>query len=239
MYNVLIIEDNIVQSHMIANYISKKFSNIRIYSMTTTGREAIKIIDKGLIDIILLDLLLPDISGIEILNYICNNYYQKYNNSIIIVTAEMNLLAKVVNKPNVFDYVSKIDGMNKIAESLKELLKVKDVEKKGENKKEQINNELHKLSYNFSYVGTKYLADCIYEVYLTNEIYDINLKRKIYPIVAKKNNKKINNIKTNIARSTNNMYNDCPEKNLRSYFGYNIMEKPKIKDIIIRVIENI
>ena len=57
IYNLLIVEDNIIQSHEMANYISEKFENVKIYSMAATGKEAINIINKNIVDIILLDSL--------------------------------------------------------------------------------------------------------------------------------------------------------------------------------------
>ena len=66
-----------------------------------------------------------------------------------------------------------------------------------------------------------------------------NLKKQIYPKVSKKYNKTINSIKTNILRSTDMMYYACDEDALSDFLGYDIVEKPRIKDIINKVIENI
>lgn len=239
MYNVLIVEDNIVQGHMIANYISQEFPNIRIYSMVTTGKEAKLIIDSGEIDIILLDLLLPDISGIEILEYILKIDSDKYANSAIIYTSDMNSLAKVLNNLAVFDYVSKVDGLKRIKMSFKNMLEHKGNIEKKEFTRKKINDELYKIKYNFSYIGTKYLADCIFEVFISKNMHNLNLKKHVYPIVAKKYNQTVNSVKTNITRSTSNMYYDCNVNILKNYFGYNIVEKPKIKEMIVKVIENI
>ena len=54
MKNLLIIEDNLVQSYFMVNHICKELKNIRLYSIVTTGREAIKIIDKDCILFVLL-----------------------------------------------------------------------------------------------------------------------------------------------------------------------------------------
>lgn len=95
------------------------------------------------------------------------------------------------------------------------------------------------MNYNFTYIGTRYLAQCIYESYHRVNKYDINLNRDIYPIIVQKYNKSINSIKTNINQATNIMYFDTEEKLLFKYFGYNITCKPKPKDIIFKIMENI
>lgn len=92
MENLLIIEDDIIQSHFMVNYICKEIPNIRLYNIATTGKEALNIINEKKVDIIILDLNLPDMTGIDILNYIDANNIQNFTSSIIIVTGEMELL---------------------------------------------------------------------------------------------------------------------------------------------------
>ena len=105
--------------------------------------------------------------------------------------------------------------------------------------KQQIQEELEKLNFNFSYIGTKYLIDCIYECYYQNKIYDVNLNKDIYPIVSKKFNKSINSIRANIFQSISIMYYDNDENNLSNYFGYKILSKPKNKDLIIHILQKL
>ncbi len=245
MYNLLIVEDDLIQAHRFTNSISENFSDIKVYSVATLGKDAIDIIKKQVVDIILLDLKLPDISGIDILNYISDNKIEKYYKSIIVITGEMSLLPKIVHNPYIFDYKSKISINNNLLETIEKLLYSKNIDYKETTHnnsytiKEEINSELHKIKYNFSYIGTKYLSDCIYEVYLRKDKYNINLKQDIYPTISKKYHKTVNNIKTNINRSTNNMYFDCEEKVLSEYFGYTLDTKPNIKDIILQVIKHL
>lgn len=239
MYNLLIIEDELVQSHFLVNEISKEIPEIRIYNIASTGLDAIKIISKEIIDIILLDLKLPDMCGTEIIDFITKNNMVKYKKSILVVTAEMNLLSKIVRNPYIFSYNSKINSIDSIIQNIKDLIENKQSSDNNTILMEDINNELNKLHYNFKYIGTRYLAECIYEAYLRNKKYDINLNKDIYPIISKKYNKTISTIKTNINQATTNMYFDTEEKVLFNFFKYNIPCKPRPKDIILKVIENI
>jgi len=239
MENLLIIEDDIVQSHFMANYICKEISNIRLYNIATTGKEALNIIKDKKINIIILDLNLPDMTGIDILNYIDKENIQGLDASIIIVTGEMELLRQVKNNKYIYTYYSKVNGYETIINDIKNIVDEKQKTQKSDLITEQIKNELQKLKFNFSYIGTKYLYDCIKECYDREDIYNINLKSDIYPILAKKYNKTINSIKSCIFKSIVIMYCESSEQNLSDYFGYKIITKPKMKDIIFGVIQKI
>lgn len=114
MQNLLIIENELVYSHFLANSICKEFDNIRLYNIVDTGQKALEIIDEQIADIIILDLRLPDISGIEILDYIRNSKIQKYLSSIIAITSDTELLNKVLGNEYIYSYYSKIDTINSI-----------------------------------------------------------------------------------------------------------------------------
>lgn len=70
MLNMLVIEDNVIECQQLINIISSQISDLKLYSMTFNGKDALDILEKDKIDIILLDLILPDISGINIIEYI-------------------------------------------------------------------------------------------------------------------------------------------------------------------------
>jgi len=239
MQNLLIIEDDIIQSHFIVNHICKEISNIRLYNIAATGKEAINIIKEQKVDIIILDLKLPDMYGIDILNYILENNIIKYVNSVIVITGEMYLISKIVRNKLIFNYHSKIDEISLIINDIKELVLKKEKEYNIDIINKKIQKELYKLNYNFSYIGTKYLCEIIYECHKPNNIYNINLNKEVYPIISKKYNKTINSIKCSIFKATYLMYYDINESKLTEYFGYKITSKPKTKDIIYRILEKI
>ena len=239
MQKLLVIEDNLIQAYFLTNTICKEVPDVKLYHIALTGKEAINIIKEEIVDIIIMDLKLPDMTGIDILNYISENNIVKYDSSIIVFTGEMELLSQVIGNKYVFDYCSKINGMDFIITKIKKLLELK---RKCYNItliKEKIKKELENLKYNFSYLGTKYLCECIYECYNKNKIYDINLNKDIYPIISKKYHKTISSIKANIFQATSIMYYEIEEQILQEYFGYNVRSKPKTKDIITRVLQKL
>ena len=175
------------------------------------------------------------IPGIEIIKYIEENKISKYNNSILVISEKCDLSPLIKKNPYVFSYITKPYSLNNILEDLKSIIKLK----KSKDILQKINDELKKLHYNFSYNGTRYLAETIYEIYNRNNENSDNLNKNIYPIIAQKHKKTVNTIYGNIKQATNSMYFDCDEETLKKYFHYSYCSKPKVKEIIFTVLNNI
>lgn len=189
------------------------------------------------VDIIILDLKLPDMSGMDILNFISKYNISRYNSSIIIFTGEMGLLKEIIGNKYIFNYISKTNSLDVIIKQLKELICVKEKENSKDLIQEQIKTELELLHFNFSYIGTQYLYECVYQCYLKKNLYNINLYKEIYPTISKKYHKTISSIKANIFLTISRMYCEIDEKELYDYFGYNIIEKPKTKELVINILQ--
>ena len=104
--------------------------------------------------------------------------------------------------------------------------------------KKKITEELSNLGYNFKYKGTYYLLETIMTIYEhgSEELLD-NLEANVYKIIAYKNNKTINNIKTNIIKATSLAYICQKENKINEYFGFEIKPTPKV--VISTVIQKI
>lgn len=155
MENLMIIGSNLANIYSLINFICDKIPNIRLNNIACTGIEAIEIIKRENIDIIILDLDLPDINGIEIINFISKNHIKKYISSIIVYTNQTKLIGKIIKNDNVFCYCSKINSIDYLVKKIEELIDKKKKEHTLDNIKNQITIELKKLNFNFSYIGTK------------------------------------------------------------------------------------
>lgn len=114
MLKVLIVEDNIFQNKQITNYISQKNENLKVYYIAYTYKEAISIIKKEIVDIIILDLNLPDISGVKIIKFIENNKLSKYINSILVISSADHLFSKICKSQYVFSIINKPYSLHNI-----------------------------------------------------------------------------------------------------------------------------
>lgn len=239
MLNMLVIEDNFYYFKSLINKIITDNKEIRLHSIATTGKEALEIIKdcNNDIDIILLDLKLPEYSGLDILKYIEKNNLNKYYKSIIVISGEMDLLNKVIKNKFLYAYISKTKGLDYILSIINELGNVKEYDKFPLELK--IKKKLLDLHYNFTYVGTTYILEAILILCNENCNEKIKLEKNVYPLIAKKYNTTVNNIKTNIINSTKEMYYDCHEEKLHKHLGIFYGEKPKPKTVIYTIAESL
>lgn len=239
MLNLLIVDDNLHFSKILINIISQCSNNFKLCTLATNGKEALEQLKNNSFDIILLDLRLPKVSGITILKELEKNYKKKYEKSIIVVSCDENKINLVKNSKCIFSIVNKIYGIDIILENILNLAKFKQDKKENELLKVKIIDELQKINYNISYVGTRYIADIINIIIEKNKTTDFNLKKDIIPILCKKYNKTPSNIKMNVKHATENMFFDCKQEVLNNYFGFNIIEKPKPKMVITTIINKL
>lgn len=237
MLNFLVVEDDINQCKNIVNYVSQKIPDMRLNTMTNTGKEALNIINNYKIDIILLDLGLPDLSGLEILKKLSNERINTYENSIIVVSGNNLLINKAILNPCVYSYISKPYGLEKMISEIESLCKYKEQKNISNKLKKEISFHLNTLGYNPSHSGTRYLADSIYEIYIRKDIFQENLKKDIYPILSNRYNKTINNIKCSITKATKVMCIQCNENIFKEYFKY--YNTPTVKEVIFTILSKI
>lgn len=240
MLNLLIISNNLDDSKNLLNYISQNSTLIRVYSIVNTITDLTQIINTGIIDLILIDIDQLKNNFIPNINHILQPYYKVYEKSIIILSNNSEFQS-ILNSHYIYSYVKKdkdykllLENLEKIANSLSSI----SIKPSASTLLSLIKNELEYIGYNLSYVGTKYLAECIYLAY--KNINSLNcLSKKVYPIVAKKYNKSIDNIKCNISIATTAMFYDCSEKRLISYFNLCTISKPKPKQVMYTIINKL
>lgn len=198
------------KSILILNTVSSEVPEVKIFKITSDFCEVSDILKSHLVDFVLLD---KNIDNSKCL-IDCIKLYS-YENRLIIINDD---IPSCINKIKSFIFPS----LNN-ANTLKQL----------------INIELKNFNFNFSYLGTRYLSDAIYEAYYRCKDFDINLNTDIYPILSKKYNRSINNIKSNIYYSANMMYYDTEANQLGKSIGLNIDFKPKLRDIIVSILQKI
>lgn len=79
--NILVVDDYLIIRRLLAE-ILKKHSNVKKIFIAENGKEAKDYLDTEEVDMILLDLLMPKVNGLEVLDYMAE---KEYNNIPIIV----------------------------------------------------------------------------------------------------------------------------------------------------------
>lgn len=84
MIKVLLVEDNLKISENIVEYLKTDMNIQAVYN----GEDAIEYLNTGSYDIVILDLMLPEVDGMSILNYMSN---KELNTGVIVLTAKEEL----------------------------------------------------------------------------------------------------------------------------------------------------
>lgn len=232
----MIIERNPKELDKIVNSICDKFQNIRVCHISYDDKKVLNILEKNIIDFILLDCKANEINDLKFVNYIQNKKLEQYKKSIIVKLDKTINLNDFNENRYIFSYTSDINTMYKDIRKL--VLEQKETynHKRIKNK---IKEQLTYLSYNYSYSGTRYIEETILEIYKDRYNFDGNLSKNIYPIIAKKHNKTVDTIYGNIKQTTNYMLLECNKNRIMDYLGYGDYVKPKIQDIIFAIVNKL
>lgn len=219
--NIILIENNKKRLKTIINKVSPSINNMKFFSIFFNAIEAILLLSSNNIDVIIFDETCQKISSIKFLNLI-----EKLNSSrklFVFILNHKNIQRTLTHDKNVKVLETNIDDEKFIDELIIEISQINDsliINK--------IRNELKKLNFNFSHIGTTYLINSILEVYKVQNNININLSKDIFPIVGKRFNKNSNTIHSGIKRSITNMYYDCKESIFNEYFNcFCFDERPK------------
>ena len=188
----------------------KKFENIRICNIEYNIENCFSVLKTTEIDIIIIDLENNQNTEIDLIKYIERNKLYRYKKSIIVKVNQFG--HKEISKANqyVLSYINKISEIEHVLHVF--IAKKRDM---------------------------KYLEETILEIYKMNIKFEGNLEKEIYPIIAKRHQKKMDTIYGNIKFATNHMIMDCKEEKLNQYLGHGYFEKPKVKEIIFKVLSKI
>lgn len=232
--NIILIENNKIRLKEINNKISQSNINAKIFSIFFDIVEAIPLLSMNNIDIIIYSEINQKISCEQLLSIMKSNKSISEKKFIFITNSKSNFL-HLINKSFVKVFLESNDEqitekifaeISKIDEDLIVVNKIK--------------TELKKLNFNFSYWGTYYLINTIYEVYKFKGNMNINLSKNIFTVVGKKFNKTANTIHSGIKKAIINMYYDCNEATLIDYFNCSCFDnRPKLKQIIFEIISKI
>lgn len=209
MIRTLIADDNLDFTKGFINQIIAKFEDIKIDYISTNGTETLDIISNNSLDLVFLDLNMPDFNGLEILKTLEKN--RDFNNikipHVIIVSGEISFIDsmhKFFSQYNVSAAIQKSESADIIYKKILEVISEIKYKLNFFDVKSIVIKELTKMGYNLKYKGSIYLIESIMYIYQNNNYYLLdNLENNVYKFIGYKYSKSIWNIKTNIIKATN------------------------------------
>lgn len=239
MLNLLVAEDDMYYAKSLINYIINMNKDIRLINLSTDGKETIENIYCNSIDLIILDLKMPRMSGLDVLREM-KKLDLSPKPDIIVISGESELIKEIRNNELVATFINKSVGLEEINRKVAEVVKQKKISINRQNIRKIIKQELLSLGFNVKHVGTTYIAETIELAYeINNKQYCENLERYLYNKIAKMHSKSIQNIKTNISKATNCMYLHCNRDFLMKYFSFSYDYKPTPKMVINTILSKL
>lgn len=203
MIKTLVVDDDLHFSKNMLNCVINKFKNIQVLYITTTYKECMNILYNNQIDLIFLDLLLPDNNGMKIIEELkFMNVLQKTR--IIVVSGDVNLISQLYGHDNICEVINKLESYDVMLSKIERTISKIDYENNFKKIEKFIYLEISNMGYNMKYKGTQYIIEAIIYIYEKNN-WDFvdNLEQNVYKYISYKHKKSINNIKTNIIKATN------------------------------------
>ena len=164
MIKTLIADDNCKYSKNIINTIVNKISELRIEYVAEDGEETIEAISKNNFDLILLDLQMPKMNGLEIVEQIKKMNLIKIP-KVIIISGDLPLLNYASIGGIVCNIILKTESPENIYEKILRVVNEIKYETNYSNIKNEVIIKLKNMGLSLKHKGTRYLIDCAMYAY--------------------------------------------------------------------------
>lgn len=235
MCNILIADDELITVKNLFNNIVERNKNIRLIGITNNGKEVLNYMEKNAPDVLLLDLMMPKMNGIEVLDRLIDEK-EKFlvKTKIIIISSYID---KLYNSNKYREFIYGVLPKPYNLDKLMQLIDSVDYDIKEYDIKEYIQEELKKFNFNKETEAYKYLEETIFEI-LYNDKIKFELENDIYIKVAKMNQKSSIQIKWSIDKMIDVMCINTDYNIIKEYFDFNEYKKPSTKVFIKHIVEN-
>lgn len=210
MVQVMIAEDNIELSSMYCRFLTKD-KNINIISKTRDGESTVEMYQALKPDVLLLDLDMPKLNGLEVINQISKDSDEKNKCNIIVISGNVELMHRLFNTAKVYRIMPKPTNLDEVLSLIKDISNTpKELDQI------KLKSLLLELKFNLYSKGTLFLIDAINIAY-NNPVLLCKIE-DLYNRVSIKNNVSVNKVQRSIRSSIDVMNNHISHELLRSFF---------------------
>lgn len=212
MIRVMLADDNVELIAMYCKFLTKD-KNIKIISSTTDGEKTLEDYIYFKPDLLLLDLDMPKMNGIEIINRLSQNTYEKKKCNVIVISGNISMRANLLNTAKIYKIIPKPVDLQYVLNEINQFANENiNIENCNRNKKD-ILTELNIYPYSKS---GKYVYDAL-DLILEDPQRLWNIKQ-LYSSISENNNVSYATVKWGIRNSIDTMNRFISDNQLRNIF---------------------
>lgn len=256
--NIAIADDNRHTLELLGEIVEGE-KDYRVVGRADNGNEAYQMILKTKPDIVLMDIVMPGMDGIAVMEKIKSNKEFKENTSFIMITAASseNLTAeafkqgasyyiiKPFTKDSVLDKLRRLTGYRNKTNMLADNRRVKPYGDKTEYRKRNLENDvtqmLHEIGIPAHIKGYQYLRDAII-ISVNDQEMMASVTKILYPTIAKKHQTTPSRVERAIRHAIEVAWSRGQMETINELFGYTVSTgkgKPTNSEFIALIVDKI
>lgn len=236
--SILVVDDNREFANIMHKFLAK-YEEFNIVGVAYDGNEAVELITKLQPDVIILDIIMPILDGIGVMQKIKNANLSKFPEVLVLSGISQEKMIREAMKLGASCFMLKPFELDVLAERVKNLIadkeekiyetlsfheeKVKYITNNNSNNNIEIEvtNIMHDVGIPAHVKGHQYLRDAIMSVMINKEAL-IGVTKQLYPDIAKKYNTTASRVERSIRHAIEMAWDRGKVDTLQSLFGYTI-----------------
>lgn len=202
MISLMIADDNVQWVEQISNFLTKE-DDFKIINKSYNGLDTIMHYTELKPDVLLLDLDMPGMNGIDIIDYFCTIPSESDKQNIIVVSGDQMYQSQVRSLPKVKGMIDKFWNLDFLTNLIRD---IKETDTKKILVKTNIDILFDKLNFDSCLKGTSMLKDAIFTAFYENQCYE-NIDKLFHELSKHYPDITIKTIRTDIDNAISIMYN--------------------------------
>lgn len=233
---ILVVDDNKEFANILQRFLTR-YDEFEVVGVAYDGNEAVDLIFKLQPDVIILDIIMPVLDGIGVMQKIKSSSLSKMPEVLAVSVVSQEKMIKEAVKLGVTCFMLKPLELDVLAERIKSITESREVEEysvgvvKEEKTKYvtnlknsieiEVTNVMHDIGIPAHVKGHQYLRDAIMCV-IKNSDEIIGVTKKLYPDIAKKYNTTATRVERSIRHAIEMAWDRGKTSTLQNVFGYTI-----------------